>query len=214
MSIRILIADDHEMFRQSLTRAISLTEDLSIYHEAADGREAVRAAAEHGFDVILMDIEMPGLNGIEATRRILKNDPEARVLALSGNTDRSVIADMLDVGAMGYVDKHGPLEELEEGIRAVARGEPYYSRAAFEVVRRHFLKSRSGAYSPLTSREREVVELVAEGKSSKELARILGISVRTADAHRRNVMLKLGTKSVAELVLYAVRNNIVFPRAK
>jgi len=212
MSPRILLADDHKMFRDAVRPLLERTPGMTIVGEAGDGLDAVRLAAELQPDVIVMDISMPGLNGIEAARQILAAAPRIRVIILSMHADRRFVTETLKAGAAGYLLKDGPISELVEAIRTVAAGGTFLSRPIQEVVVQDYVglarRADGSAFSVLSPREREVLQLVAEGRSTKEIADRLSISAKTVETHRRQVMDKLGLRSVAELTKYAVREGL------
>jgi DNA-binding NarL/FixJ family response regulator len=212
MSYRILLADDHRLMREGLKTLISGESDLEVVGEAEDGRGAVSLALELVPDIVIMDVAMPGLNGIEATRQILKQAPSVRVIALSMHSDRRFVGEMLKVGASGYLLKDGAFDELVRAIRAVLAGQTYLNpRIASIVIEYHVRRPQtenSSAWSVLTSREREVLQLLSEGKTSKLIAAQLHISAKTVESHRRQITDKLGLRSVAELTKYAIREGL------
>jgi DNA-binding NarL/FixJ family response regulator len=212
MKIRVLLVDDHKMMREGLSSLLSDFSDMEIVGSCADGRTAldlVRTLSPH---VIVMDIGMPELNGVEATRRIRAEFGEARVVALSTHTDARYVQHMLEAGACGYVLKIAAHAELVQAVRAAAAGKTYLSpEIAGPVVMRSTNPNGPGdatAYSTLGSREREVLQLVAEGKTSLETAGEMHISVKTVETHRRNIAMKLGLHGTAELTKYAVREGL------
>jgi DNA-binding NarL/FixJ family response regulator len=209
---RVLLVDDQRMVREGLRALLSRKEDLEIVGEAADGSSAVELVRDLSPDVVVMDIEMPGLNGVEATRRLKAHSDRVRVVALSAHTDEAYVRHMLAAGACGYVLKATSHEDLLEAVRTARSGGTYLSPA---VARLALGRSSQGmaddaasAYFLLGSREREVVQLVAEGKTSAEMAQRMGISVRTVETHRRNVLKKLGLHGTAELTKYALRQGL------
>lgn len=212
MSLRILLADDHKMFRDGLRPLLEGTPGLSVAGEAADGHEAVRLAAELRPDVVVMDISMPDLNGIEATRRIRAVAPGTRVIVLSMHADRRFVTEALKAGACGYLLKDSAFAELVEAIRSAAQGRAFLSRAITDVVVQDYVglarQEDGSAFAILSAREREVLQLVAEGSSTKEIADRLAISVKTVETHRRQIMERLGLRSVAELTKYAIREGL------
>ena len=212
MSIRILLADDHRVMRDGLRAVLAPEPKMQVVAEAGTGREVLDRLADTPVDVVVMDIGMPELNGIEATRQIVKQWPRVRVIALSTYSDKRYVLAMLDAGASAYVLKIAACEELLTAIRKVVRGECFLSGAITGIVvdsyvRRQFTMDQS-AQARLGAREREVLQLVAEGKSSKEIAARLNVSVKTVETHRRNIMDKLDLRTVAELTKYAVREGI------
>jgi DNA-binding NarL/FixJ family response regulator len=215
MSFRILVADDHEVVRRGLCALLQSRPEWEVCGEAADGREAVEKAQKLRPDAIIIDIGMPTLNGLEATRQILKTNPSVRVLVLTLHDSDQVIREVLDAGARGFLLKSDAARDLVSAVEALRRDNTYFTSRVAEMVLEGYLKPESKAFSlprlrtRLTPREREVVQLIAEGKSTKEVAVALGLSVKTAETHRSNIMRKLELHSVSDLVLYAVRNNIV-----
>jgi DNA-binding NarL/FixJ family response regulator len=200
------------MIRQGLNSLLSAQSDMKVVGEAGDGREAVSFVRELRPDVVVMDLRMPELNGIEATRQILNVHPNVKVVCLSSHTDQRMTTEMLRAGAVGYVLKDAAFEELSDAIRVVMKGKVYLSPAVAglvvgDLVRNHDAEPAS-PYSILSGREREVLQLIAEGKSTKEVAMHLSVSVKTAETHRRNVMEKLKIDSVADLTKFAVREGI------
>ena len=212
--IRILLADDHKLMRSGLRLLIEQQADLTVIGEAADGREAVALAKSLRPDVAVMDISMPNLNGIEAAHQITQSHAELAVIVLSMHPDESYVLRALKAGAKGYLLKDSAESDLITAVRAVARGKSFFSPAVSKVLLDDYIRKlkRSGAedaYDLLTPREREVLQLVAEGKSNKEVANLLNLSVYTVETHRSNIMQKLNLKGVPELTLYAVRKGII-----
>ena len=212
--IRILLADDHQLMRSGLRLLIEQQADLTVVGEAADGREAVALAKSLRPDVAVMDISMPNLNGIEAAHQITESHAEIAVIVLSMHPDESYVLRALRAGARGYLVKDSAESDLIAAVRAVARGKSFFSPAVSKVLLDDYIRKlkRSGAedtYDLLTPREREVLQLVAEGKSNKEVANLLNLSVYTVETHRANIMQKLNLKGVPELTLYAVRKGII-----
>jgi DNA-binding NarL/FixJ family response regulator len=212
MSTRILLVDDHQMMRQGLRSMLEKQPDIEVIAEAENGRIAVQLAAELSPHVVILDIAMPDMNGIEAARRITREKSNIKVIALSMHSDRRFVSEMLRAGALGYVLKDSAFEELAQAIRTVAAGEIYLSPKIAGLVLtgyiHHLSADESSAASILTNREREVLQLLAEGKSTKGIAFALGVSVKTIETHRQNMMRKLGVYSVAELTKYAVREGL------
>jgi two-component system response regulator NreC len=211
---RILLADDHQLMRSGLRLVIERQPDLTVVGEAADGREAVALAKSLRPDVAVMDISMPNLNGIEAAYQITKTHSETAVIMLSMHPDESYILRTLKAGAKGYLLKDSAEADLIAAVRAVAQGKSFFSPAVNKVLLDDYMRKlkRSGAEDPydrLTPREREILQLVAEGKSNKEVASLLNLSVYTVETHRSKVMQKLNLKGVPELTLYAVRKGII-----
>ena len=206
MAIRVLLADDHNIVRYSLRRLLEGTEELEVVAEAHDGREAVELARKHQPDVVLMDVAMPEMDGVDATRRLQAEAPAVHVIALSAHSDERLVADMLSAGARGYVLKEAAPEELTAAIERVARGGAYLCGGAADVVMSDYVQRlMHNQRSVLSAREREVLQLLSEGNSAKEIAARLGVSVKTVETHRARIMDKLGLHSVAQLTKYAVR---------
>ena len=206
--VAVLVVDDHAMFRQGLVALLQRIEEVSVVGEAADGREAVRRAADLHPDVVLMNVTMPGLNGIDATRQITHECKGSKVLALSSRRDRRTVEAMLSVGASGYVLKEASFDELVGALRAVADGRSYLSSAVADALVRGFVEGRGHEQGPLSAREREVLQLISEGFPTGEIAHQLHISTKTVDTHRRQIMGKLGARSIAELTKYAIREGL------
>jgi two-component system response regulator NreC len=214
VSIRILLADDHGVVRKGLRFLLEQQPEVEIVAEAADGREAVRIAEETSPDVVIMDIAMPLLNGIEATAQIVKRKPEIGVVILSMHSDEDYLLSALNAGAKGYLLKDSAEVDLVRAIHAVHRGTPFFSPEIAKTMLEdymRFLQQRNlqDSYDLLTDREKEVLQLLAEGKSNKEVAGILDVSVYTIDTHRTHLMQKLNLHNTAEIVLYAVRKKII-----
>jgi two-component system, NarL family, response regulator LiaR len=211
MTIRILLAEDHAIVRQGLRELLNRQEGMSVVAEADNGRTAVALIRQHNPDVAIVDIGMPELNGTEATRAITAGDTGTRVIALSMHNDPRFVERMFQAGARGYVLKGGEFKELMDAIRAVMRGEIYLSPQIAGVVVRGFLGgggAKNPGYAVLTRREREVLQLVAEGRTTKEMAAQLGVSVKTIEACRSHIMAKLDLHSIAELTKYAIREGL------
>jgi len=212
MSIRILLVDDHQMMRDGLRSILDLEDALDVVGEAGNGYEAIELAEKLRPDVVVMDIGMKDLNGIEATRQIKAELPEAQVIALSTYSDESYVLGMLDAGASGYVLKDAAVAEMCRAIHAVAAGQHFLSpEIAGSVVTSHLRgpsQDRASAASILAPRERQILQLLAEGHTSSEIARRLHIATTTVDSHRRNIMKKLDLHSVAELTKYAIREGL------
>jgi DNA-binding NarL/FixJ family response regulator len=207
MSTRILLVDDHQMLRDGLRAIVDLNEEFEVVGEAADGRTAIELASRLRPDVVVMDVVMPGMNGIEATHRILAESPDTKVVALSVYTDKRYVAKMLEAGAAGYVLKLAAHGLLLEAIRTVLRGgiflSPEIAPLADEIS-----PAPDSALQALGSREREVLQLVAEGRTSPEIAALLHIAPKTVETHRQNIMRKLGIHRLADLVKYALREGL------
>ncbi len=207
---RIFLADDHEVVRNGIRSILMTQPGWEICGEASNGREAVEKVAALKPDVIILDIGMPELNGLEATRQIIKAQETAKVLVLTVHESHQVVREVLDAGARGYILKSDAGRDLLVAVQALQRNKTFFTSKVAELMLDSFLRGKPGIEKEiLTPREREVVQLLAEGKSTKEVAVALGLSVKTAETHRSNIMRKLDLHSVSELVLYAVRNNIV-----
>jgi len=212
--MRILLADDHTLVRQGLRRILEEQPDWQVVAETGNGRDAVRLAAELHPDVVVLDIGMPQLNGIEAARQVSRRLPSARVLILSMHADEVHIRKAVEAGASGYLVKDSADSELVKAVTAVAQGASYFSPAAAAVLLDEYRRSRAGRgaadrYDLLSDREREVFQLMAEGHSNKSIAGLLGVSPATVETHRAHVLEKLDLHSVAEVVLYAARRGLI-----
>src|SRR5688500_11626862 len=206
--IRIALADDHNVVRQGLRALLEGVKDFRVVGEARDGKEMVELVTRERPDVALVDVAMPSLNGVEAARRIVRDMPQVKVLVLSMYTGEEYVREALAAGASGYLVKDSAADELTEAIRIVARGERYLSPAIAHLAG----KTSSGGQSPLdrlTTREREVLQLIAEGNSNKEIAARLALSVKTIEAHRTNLMAKLDIHDTASLTRFAIARGLV-----
>jgi DNA-binding NarL/FixJ family response regulator len=216
-SLRILVADDHDLMRRGLKSLLESHVGWSVCAEAHTGREAVAKAEELKPDIVILDITMPELNGVEAARRILRASPHTEILVLSVHYSDQLIRDILDAGVRGYIVKSDSDRDLVIAVEALSNHKPFFTPRATELILSKFHSKGVPAEVPdvignrLTSREREIVQLLSEGKTSKEVASVLGISVKTAETHRANIMRKLEIHSVSGLVRYAVRNQIIEP---
>jgi DNA-binding NarL/FixJ family response regulator len=210
MHTKILLADDHAILREGLRAVLEREADLKVVGEAGDGREAVAMANQLCPDVVVMDVGMPGLNGVEATRQLRTQAPEVKVIALSAYADKQFVLAMLEAGARGYVVKASGSDEVLRAVRAVIQGRKYLCPEAAKAVVDGYVgklqPDQKAAHTVLTKREREVLQLVAEGKSSKAIGEELKISFHTVEIHRRNLMQKLSLHTTAELTKYAVRH--------
>jgi len=213
MNIRLILADDHEMMREGLKSLIEKESGMEVVGEADNGKETVTLAAKAGAHVVVMDVAMPDLNGIEATRKIVGANPHIKVIALSGHANKEFVREMLTAGASAYVLKKRAYEELARAIREVMKGKKYLSPDIARGVVDDYVELSSSisdnpAFVVLTDREREVLQQLTEGKSTKEMADELNVSVKTVETHRRNIMEKLNLHSVAELTKYAIREGV------
>ena len=210
MTIQILIADDHQIVRQGLRTLLEREPDMEVVAEAEDGRRTVLLAREFIPQVIVMDVEMPDLNGIEATMQILTEFPQIKVIALSMYSDRRFVTNMLKAGASGYLLKDCAFEELSQAIRLAMANRIYLSPGVADVVVKDYVSPApsQSVFSLLTTREREVLQLLSEGKRTSQIAELLHISIKTVETHRQQIMHKLGMRSVAELTKYAIREGL------
>lgn len=214
MPIRILLADDHEVVRDGVRALLEKQTDMQVIGEASDGREAAQLAEELRPDVVVMDVGMPNLNGIDATRRILAANPQIAVVMLSMHKDESYVLRSLKAGAKGYLLKESLRSDVLEAIRAVSQGRSFLTRKISRMMQEDYIQEMEqrgleDSYDLLTDREREVLQLAAEGKPNKEIAGALSISLTTVETHRTHILQKLGLHSVPELILYAVRKGII-----
>jgi two-component system response regulator NreC len=212
MSIKVLVADDHQIMREGLRAMLEKEHDIVVLGEAEDGRMVERLARELSPDVIIMDVAMPNLNGIEATRQIVTELPEVKIIALSMHDDRRSVLNMLQAGAAGYMLKDSAFTDLAKAIRMVMSGKTYLCREMMDIVVKDYVTSpqsaQSSAFHLLSAREREVLQLIAEGKTSAQIGDKLHISVKTVETHRQQIMVKLKIRSVAELTKYAIREGL------
>ena len=209
--VRLVIADDHRLFLMGLRQFLGKQPGIRIVGEAVTGLAAVAAAAEHRPHILLLDISMPELNGIEAARRIHEETPGTRVIILSMYADRRYVTESLRAGAMGYLLKSSPPEEVLRAIRKVSGGQFYLAEGIEQVVAEYVQTSgasEASAFGVLSSREREVLQLLAEGKSTKQIGDLLHVSVKTVETHRQHIMDKLHLRTVAELTRYAIREGL------
>jgi DNA-binding NarL/FixJ family response regulator len=210
--IRVFLAEDHTLVRVGIATVLRQLEGIEVVGQAADGREAIARIAQLQPDVVLMDIAMPGLNGLEATARLTREHPRLRVIILSMHANEEYVAQALQAGAAGYLLKGADLPELELAIRAAARGESYLTPAVSKQVvdeyRGRLAHSRAEP-GGLTSRQREILQLIAEGHTTKDVARRLNLSVKTIESHRAKIMERLGIHDLAGLVRYAIRSGLV-----
>ena len=213
MTIRILLADDHKIFRDGLRTLIDKETGMEVVAEAENGRKALKLAEKMAPNVIVMDVTMPDMNGIEATRKIMAELSHVKVIGLSMHSDRRFVLGMLEAGASGYLLKDCAFGELATAIRQVTTGHTYLSPSIADVVVKGYLNKALAtsltAHTILSPREREVLQLIAEGLSAKEIAAHINLSIKTVETHRRNIMGKLNMQSIAELTKYAIREGLV-----
>jgi DNA-binding NarL/FixJ family response regulator len=213
MALRILVVDDHAVVRRGVRSLLESHEDWEVCGEATTGRDAVEQSRRLRPDVVVMDLSLPELNGLDATRQILKDTPDTEVLVLTMHHSEELARDVLQAGARGYVLKSDADENLIIAVDSLRQHKPFLTSTVTEFVLDGYVRRGDGAQEDLalTAREREIVQLVAEGQSNKAAAATLGISVKTIEAHRANIMRKLHLHSVSDLVRYAIRNKIVTP---
>jgi DNA-binding NarL/FixJ family response regulator len=208
-SLKLLVADDHEIVRKGVRCLLEAQPGWQVMAEASNGREAVEQAKRLKPDVAVLDIGMPSLNGLEAARQMLKNDPHIKIVILTMHDADNLIREVLKVGARGYVSKTDAMRDLVSAINSVRSGGTFFTAKVAEVVLEGYLDKGEATNSRLTPRQREIIQLLAEGKSNKEIAVALCLSIKTAETHRANIMKRLSCHSASELVRYAVRNNII-----
>jgi two-component system, NarL family, response regulator NreC len=214
MPIRILLADDHTVVRDGLRALLERETDMTVVGEAADGRESIRLAEAETPDVVVMDLAMPNMNGMEATRRILAANSRIGVVILSMHSDESYVLGSLKAGAKGYLLKDSMRSEVVQAIRAVAGGRSFLTRKVGRIMQEDYVSrlqqlGLEDRYELLSDREREVLQIIAEGRSNKEAASLLNISLTTVETHRAHILQKLDLHSIPELILYAVRKGII-----
>ncbi len=212
--VRILLADDHTVVRKGLRLLLESQPDFEVIADAADGRHAVALAEEHSPDVVVMDIAMPILNGIEAARQISMKQPQVAVVFLSMHSDEGYLLKALKAGARAYLLKDSAEHDLINAVRAVSEGKAYFSPAISRMLVDDYMRQMQereveDSYDLLTTREREILQLLAEGKNSKDVARLLNLSAHTVETHRGNIFQKLGLHSSAEMILYAIRKGVI-----
>jgi DNA-binding NarL/FixJ family response regulator len=211
MSLRILLADDHKIMREGLRSLIEKQPGMEVIAEAENGRTTVALSRKLKPDVVIIDIAMPDLNGIEATRQIIADTPDVKVTALSMLSDTKFVREMLSAGASGYLLKDSAFEELGKALHTIVNNQTYLSPKIASLVVKDYLSNiakDSSTFPVLTNREREVLQLFAEGKTTKQIASCLYVSVKTIETHRKKIMDKLGFKSIAELTKYAIREGL------
>jgi DNA-binding NarL/FixJ family response regulator len=209
----IVLADDHTLIREGIRSILENELHHNVIAQASNGREAITLAQKHKPDVVLLDITMPELNGIEATRQIVNEFPEIKIIALSMHADKGIVSEMLNAGAYGYLLKDSSASELQLAICSVMRGKMYITPEITDVVVRDYVHKKESTYEPdiitqLTPREKEIVQLIAEGKSSKDIASLIHVSVSTVDMHRQHIIEKLNVHSVADIVKFAIRTGL------
>lgn len=214
--VHVIIADDHELLRRGLRATLETVPGWSVIAEATNGREAVELAARLRPELWILDVSMPELNGLEATRQILLADPQARILILTMHESEQIVREVLAAGAQGYMLKSDAGLSLVQAVEALLEDRPYFTSKVARLVLGGYLKNQetampAGEAAALSSREREIVQLLAEGKSNKEVAQRLGISVKTAETHRNNIMRKMKFHSITDMVRFAIRNNMIEP---
>ena len=212
--IRVLLADDHSVVRKGLRMQLQQQEQFEVVGEAADGRQAVQLAETENPDVVIMDVLMPGLGGIEATAQIVKRNPKTGVVIFSMHADDTYLSRALAAGAKGYLLKDGEDLDLARAVEAAAEGKPFFSPTIAGILVGDYMRQLQqrglqDSYDLLTEREKETLQLLAEGKSNKEVARILNLSVYTVETHRSNIMEKLDLHTTADIILYAVRKKLI-----
>lgn len=212
MSIKVLVADDHTMVREGLRSLLNAKPDIEVVAEADNGRRALELVHEVMPDVVIMDVTMPDVNGIETTHQLSAEFPDVKVIALSMHADHRLVAGMLDAGASGYLLKDCAFEELENAIRTVVANQTYLSpKITRDIIEYHVRKSpltQSSAFSVLTAKERQILQLLAEGKNTKQMAACFNISIKTVEAHRKHIMKKLNIHTISGLTKYAVREGL------
>jgi DNA-binding NarL/FixJ family response regulator len=214
MSIRVILADDHTIVRHGLSRSFQQETDIEVIGQAKNGLSTIELARELSPDIVVMDISMPDLNGVEATRQILKESPRVKVIGLSMHSSNKYVRAMFKAGASGYLLKDCPFEELLEAIKTVVAGKTYVSPSIGEMVVKDYVSTpekEPSAFSTLSVREREVLQLLAEGKTTKQVARSLHISPKTVEAHRLRMMEKLNLDNIAQLTKYAIQEGLTRP---
>jgi DNA-binding NarL/FixJ family response regulator len=215
MAIRVLLVDDHEIMREGMSALLRKCEDVEIVGQAADGRVAVDLVNEMNPDIVIMDIGMPNLNGIEASRQMIEQHPALKILALSAHSDGTIVAKMIKAGACGYMLKESAFSELQEGIATMLDGRTFLCSRISKIVFSDYINMITNPKwadgDGLSGREREVLQLVAEGHTTKDIAKSLNLSPKTVDSHREHIMEKLGIRNVAGLTKYALREGLTTP---
>ncbi|MGB7583123.1 MAG: response regulator transcription factor [Sedimentisphaerales bacterium] len=215
MGIKIILADDHAMLRHGLSKSLQNEKDMEVIAQAKDGRTTVELAKELSPNIVIMDIGMPDLNGIEATRQIVKENPKVKIIALSMHSSKNFIIEMFKAGASGYLLKDCEFDELVNAIRLVMNNKTYISPAISDVVVDNYMRqpdnAKDSVFSILSQREREVLQLLTEGKATKQIGKRLHISAKTVEVHRLNLMNKLKIDNIAQLTKYAIQEGLTQP---
>lgn len=215
MATKVLLVDDHEIMREGISALLRRYSEFEVVGQAADGRQALEMVSQLEPDIIIMDVGMPNLNGVDATKQLLSINPRLKVMALSTHSDGAVVAKMIKAGAMGYILKESAFEELIEGLNTLLDGRTFLCNKISKVVFSEYIGMVSNSKTingdGLTGREREVLQLVAEGHTTKEIAEILNLSTKTIDSHREHIMEKLGIRNIAGLTKYAIREGMTTP---
>lgn len=209
MELKIVLADDHQILRDGLRNMLNNCMGFSVVGEATNGREAVKLCEQLNPDVVIMDIAMEGLNGVEATSRIVQENPTIKVIALSMHANKRFVLGMFKAGAYGYLLKDCDAEELIKAIKAVAGNQKYIAQKISGVILQEFVSGQQESENILTTREKEILQLIAEGKSSKEIGEILFLSSKTVDTHRKNIMDKLELFTIPDLTKYAIKSGLI-----
>lgn len=215
MATKVLLVDDHKIMREGISALLRKYSEFEVVGQAADGRQALEMASQHKPDIVIMDVGMPNLNGVDATKQLLSVNPDIKIMALSTHSDGAVVAKMVKAGAKGYILKESAFDELIEGLNTLQDGRTFLCNKISKVVFSEYVgmvtntKTMNG--DGLTSREREVLQLVAEGHTTKEIAETLNLSTKTIDSHREHIMQKLGIRNVAGLTKYAIREGMTTP---
>jgi len=212
MATKVLLVDDHEIMREGMSALLRKYSEFEVIGLASDGREAIEMVAQLHPDVVIMDVGMPNLNGVDATRQLISAHPNLKIMALSAHSDGSVVVKMIRAGAAGYMLKESAFEELVEGLNTLMEGKTFLCKKISKVVFSEYVdlvsNSKAMKGNGLTNREREVLQLVAEGKTTKEIAELLQLSTKTIDSHREHIMEKLGIRNIAGLTKYAIREGL------
>jgi DNA-binding NarL/FixJ family response regulator len=212
MAVKVLIVDDHEIMREGMSALLRKYSQFEVVGQATDGRQALEMASQLKPDVIIMDVGMPNLNGVDATKKLISMYPDLKIMALSAHSDGAIVAKMIKAGASGYMLKESAFDELIEGLNTLLDGKTFLCNKISKVVFSDYVgmvtnpKAKSG--DGLSSREREVLQLVAEGNTTKEIAEVLKLSTKTIDSHREHIMEKLGIRNIAGLTKYAIREGL------